>query len=130
MDYRRLNAVTIKDAYPIQRINESLDTLSRAKWFSIFEIGVGLLAGRVRQRSQTNVCVRGPWGLVLLASERVLAGLHWDILLVYLDDVRVFAKTVEEELVRLETVFQRLREAGLKPENFTFLGGACCTWGT
>lgn len=33
--------------------------------------------------------------------ERVLAGLQWDTLLVYLDDVIVFCKTVEEELKRL-----------------------------
>ena len=46
--------------------------------------------------------------------ERVLAGLQWETGLVYLNDVIIFAQTVEEELQRLEEVLQRLRKAGLK----------------
>ena len=46
--------------------------------------------------------------------EKVLTGLQWEILLVYLDDVIVFGRTVEEELERLHKVFGRLRSAGLK----------------
>jgi len=44
----------------------------------------------------------------------VLAGLTWETCLVYTDDVIVFAKSFEEHVVRLETVFHRLRTAGLK----------------
>jgi len=39
---------------------------------------------------------------------------HLDICLVYLDDIVVFATSAEEHLQRLEVVFQRLLEAGLK----------------
>ena len=46
--------------------------------------------------------------------EQVLAGMHWKILLVYLDDVIVFAKTFEDEMKYLEMVFQRFRKANLK----------------
>ena len=46
--------------------------------------------------------------------ERVLAGLQWETALVYLDDVIVFAQSVQEELQRLEVVLQCLRQAGLK----------------
>ena len=46
--------------------------------------------------------------------ENVLKGLQWEILLVYLDDVIVFGKTVEDELKRLCKVFERLRSARLK----------------
>ena len=46
--------------------------------------------------------------------ERVLSGLHWETLLVYLDDVIVFGKTIPEERCRLKVVFRHLREAGLK----------------
>ena len=52
--------------------------------------------------------------------DRTLAGLSWNICLYYLDDIIVFAKTWEEHLQRLETVFQRLQEANLK------LGSAKC----
>ncbi len=43
-----------------------------------------------------------------------LAGLHWSICLVYLDDVIIFSRTMEEHLQRLTEVFQCLRKAGLK----------------
>ena len=46
--------------------------------------------------------------------ERVLNGLQWRTALVYLDDVIVYGGTFEEELERLEEVFQRLRMARLK----------------
>ena len=44
----------------------------------------------------------------------VMSGLHLDICLVYLDDIVVYARSAEEHLRRLEVVFQRLLEAGLK----------------
>ena len=46
--------------------------------------------------------------------ERVLEGLHWKILLVYLDDIIIYEKTFGEELDRIEALFQRLRKAKLK----------------
>ncbi|XP_041462201.1 uncharacterized protein LOC121413446 [Lytechinus variegatus] len=61
----------------------------------------------------------------------VLRGLHWESVLVYLDDVIVFGRSFEEKLVRLRAVFDRLRAAGLKlrpdkcnffKEKVTFLG--------
>ena len=46
--------------------------------------------------------------------EKVLVGLPWEILLIFLDEIIVHAATFEEELNRLRLVFQRLREANLK----------------
>ena len=46
--------------------------------------------------------------------DRVLAGLHWEACLFYLDDIIVFASTLEEHLDRLRQVFERLRHAKLK----------------
>ena len=46
--------------------------------------------------------------------ERVLKGLHWSTCLVYLDDIIIFSKTIDEHLERLAEVFSRLRDAGLK----------------
>ena len=43
----------------------------------------------------------------------VLAGLQWSHCLVYLDDVIVLGRTFDEHLSNLESVFRRLREAGL-----------------
>ena len=46
--------------------------------------------------------------------EQILQGLSWTVCLVYLDDVIVHAKTLADKFKNLRTVFQRLREAGLK----------------
>ena len=46
--------------------------------------------------------------------DKVLSGLHWETLLVYLDDLIIFGRTVPEELSRLKQVFHRLRQANLK----------------
>ena len=54
--------------------------------------------------------------------DRVLAGLHWETCLFYLDDIIVFSPTWEEHLARLCEVFERLRQAELK------LGVAKCTF--
>ena len=53
---------------------------------------------------------------------RVLAGLHWETCLFYLDDIIVFSSTWEEHLTRLRQVFERLRHAKLK------LGADKCTF--
>ena len=54
--------------------------------------------------------------------DRVLAGLHWETCLFYLDDINVFSYTWEEHLARLREVFERLRHAKLK------LGATKCTF--
>ena len=54
--------------------------------------------------------------------DRVLAGLHWETCLFYLDDIIVFSSTSEEHLARLRQVFERLRHANLK------LGADNCTF--
>ena len=46
--------------------------------------------------------------------EKVMSGLQWEILLIYLDDIIVFGKTVTEMIERLQVVWSRLRQAGLK----------------
>ena len=54
--------------------------------------------------------------------DHVLAGLHWERCLFYLDDIIVFSSTWEEHLARLRQVFERLRHANLK------LGAEKCTF--
>ena len=46
--------------------------------------------------------------------DRILAGLHWEMCLFYLDDIIVFSSTWEEHLAGLRQVFERLRHANLK----------------
>ena len=41
IEYRHINDVTVKDAYPLPRIDESLDQLAGSKWFSFLELSAG-----------------------------------------------------------------------------------------
>ena len=41
IDYRRLNEATVKDAYPLPRIDEALDMLSMARWFHTMDLASG-----------------------------------------------------------------------------------------
>ena len=130
IDYRKLNEVTEKDAYPLPRIDDSLDALGGAKYFSTLDLASGYWQvemdedARAKSAFVTNSGLYEwnvlPFGLCNAPStfERlmdfVLAGLRWETLLVYLDDVIVFGRTVKESIDRLREVLIRFRNAGLK----------------
>ena len=46
--------------------------------------------------------------------ETVLSGLHWQVCLIYLDDIIIFGKTFNEMISNLDTVIQRFVKSGLK----------------
>ena len=130
VDYLKLNEATIKDAYPLPRIDESLDHLSGAQWFSTLDLCSGYWQVELEPDAKPKtafVTKRGlfkfnvmPFGLCNAPAsfkrlmETVLSGLQWDICLIYLDDIIVIAKSFEEMLQNLEKVFLRLSSAGLK----------------
>ena len=41
IDYRKLNTVIVKDAYPLPRIDDTLDLLSESRWFSTLDLASG-----------------------------------------------------------------------------------------
>lgn len=130
VDYRALNAVTVTDAYPLPRIDDTLDALSGVQWFSTLDLKSGYHQVEMAPEDKKKTAFsfgQGLWhfnvmpfGLCNAPScferlmERVLEGMQWKAALVYLDDVLVFGNTFEEELVRLTEVLRRLRTAGLK----------------
>ncbi|MCG8047963.1 MAG: RNase H-like domain-containing protein, partial [Candidatus Thiodiazotropha endolucinida] len=130
VDYRQLNDVTIKDAYPLPRIDESLDQLAGSKWFSCLDLSSGFWQVEMDENDKQKTAFttrRGlfefnvmPFGLSCAPAtferlmEVVLAGLHWKICLIYLDDIIVIGKTFEDMINNLECVFKRFEESGLK----------------
>jgi hypothetical protein len=130
IDYRRLNSVTVQDAYPIPRIDESLDTLAGSQFFSTLDLASGYWQVPLDEeaRDKSTFATRGglwkwkvlPFGLTSAPAtfqrlmETVLAGLHWKTLLLYLDDIIVIGPDFATHLARLEQVLQRLGTAGLK----------------
>ena len=130
VDYRRLNQVTVKDAYPLPKIEEAFDHLSGHAMFSTLDLSSGYWqVGMEEADKEKTVFVtrKGlyqfkvmPFGLCCAPAtferlmETVLAGLQWDKCLVYLDDIIVVGKSFEDMLENLGEVFLRLRQAGLK----------------
>ena len=130
IDYRKVNGVTVKDSYPLPRIEDYLAALSGSQWFCTLDLASGYwqveMAEKDKEKTafstgsdlyQFNVM---PFGLCNAPAtferlmERVLVGLPWQILLIFLDNVIVHAKSFEEVVRCLRLVFERLQSANLK----------------
>ena len=131
IDFRQLNAATVKDAHPLPRIDDLLDALHGARWFSTLDLKSGYWQVPIMERDTEKTAFRTssgqlykfnqvPFGLCNAPAtfsrlmDCILSGLHWETCLFYLDDIIVFSTTWEEHFVRLRQVFERLRHANLK----------------
>ncbi len=130
VDYRQLNSKTRKDAFPLPRIEELLDTLTGARWFSTLDLASGYNQVPVTEgdKQKTAFCTpfglfewnRMPFGLCNAHStfqrlmERLFGDQQCQSLLLYFDDIIVFSSSVEQHLEWLEVVLGRLEREGLK----------------
>lgn len=130
IDYRKLNEVTQKDAYPLPRIDDALDCLSKASWFSTLDLASGYWQVEVDPKDKPKTAFITRQGLFEFnvlsfglcnspgtfqrLMDLVLADLQWTTCLVYLDDIIVFGRTFHEHLSRLDEVLTKLRQANLK----------------
>jgi RNase H-like domain found in reverse transcriptase/Reverse transcriptase (RNA-dependent DNA polymerase) len=129
VDYRRLNAVTVRDLYPLPCMDECIDSLGEAKIFTTLDCNSGYwqIPARPEDREKTTftshegLCwfLHMPLGLRNAPAtfkrfvDITLSGLTWKICLVYLDDIIVFSKTPTEHMALLDAVLHRLYRAGL-----------------
>jgi len=130
VDYRRLNTITYKDSYPLPLIDNCLNALAGSSWFSVFDLRAGYhnIPIAEEDRDKTAFVTRSgcyrftvmPFGLTCAPSvfqrlmDFVLCGLSHITCLVYLDDIIIFGRTFEEQLIRLSEVFDRIKTANLK----------------
>ena len=131
VDFRQLNAATVKDAHPLPQIDDLLDSLHGARWFSTLDLKSGYWQVLIMERDKEKTAFRTisgqlyefnqvPFSLCYAPAtfsrlmDRVLSGLHWETCLFYLDDIIIFSSTWEEHLACLWQVFERLRHANLK----------------
>ncbi|CAF1481864.1 unnamed protein product [Rotaria sordida] len=129
IDYRKLNAVTIRDAYPIPRIDDTLDALEEAKFISTLDLRSGYWQVEMDPKSQAMTAFishKGlfefkvmPYGLMNAPAtfqrlmDIVLAGLKWQYCLVYIDDVIIYSSSFNQHIKDLTDVFEALRKANL-----------------
>lgn len=128
-DYRKLNSVTVPDRYPLPRIDDLLDRLGGACIFSTLDLASGYWQVRVRDEDIIKTAFRTAFGLyewlvmpfgltnapatfqrLMDATLRDLIG---PFVLVYLDDVIVFSRSIDEHVSHLRAVFDRLHAANL-----------------
>ena len=126
--------MTKSDTFPLPRIDDLLDLLGDAKYFTTLDLASGYWQVKMAQFAKEKtafVTHQGlhefqvmPFGLRNAPSvfqrlmQRVLAGLNPengpDYVSVYLDDILIFSRTLEDHLKHLMEVFKRLLAAGLK----------------
>lgn len=130
VDYRTLNRRTIPDQYTVPRIDDALDCLTGSKWFSVLDLRSGYYQIPMAEEDEEKtafICPLGfyqfermPQGITGAPAtfqrlmEKAVGDMHLLEVIVYLDDLIVFGKTLDEHEQRLLKVIDRLEEAGLK----------------
>ena len=129
VDYRRLNAVSKRDVYPLPRMDDVFDRLAGANYFSTLDLANGYWQVPVAEKDRQKTAFvtpdglfefnRMPFGLANAPAtfqrlmDQVLKRLKWTACLVYLDDILVFGKSFEEHQCRLDLVLTALSKANL-----------------
>ncbi len=128
VDFRELNAHTVKDKYPMPRIDDQLDRLGRGKFFTSLDLASGFHQIPIHDNSihKTGFVtpeghfeyLRMPFGLANApavfqrAINAALGDLKYTMALVYMDDILIPSETVEQGLDYLKQVLDVLRVAG------------------
>ena len=131
VDFRKLNSKTVKDAYAIPRIEDSLHLLAGSKYFSKLDLRCGYWQVEIDEEDKAKTAFQVgslgffefhcmPFGLCNAPAtfqrlmERCMGDMNLRECLIYLDDVIIFSSSFEEHIERLEAVFSRLQEHNLK----------------
>lgn len=128
VDYRRLNAITKDQVYPLPNIEERVELVSRATFISTLDLVRGYWQVPLTERASRYAAFVTPFGVyqpVTMAfglknapfcfsrlMDRVLEGLE-EFAVPYLDDVAVFSNDWESHLQHTRTVLERIKGAGL-----------------
>ena len=129
IDYRALNRQTIKDRYPLPRIDTLMDRLGQAKIFTKLDLASGYhqiaMEGNSIYRTAFTTPL-GQWEFLVMPfglcnapatfqrlMNKVFAAEVNDFILVYLDDILIFSNSIEEHWKHLKIALERLREAKL-----------------
>jgi hypothetical protein len=130
VDYRKLNAITKKDRYPLPLIDEVFERLSKARIFTKLDIRQGFHRIRMHQDSEdltTFRCRYGtfkykvmPFGLTNgpATFQRLINDIFMDsldeFLIAFIDDLLIYSDNEIEHEAHVKKVLERLREAGLQ----------------
>ncbi|KAL7291073.1 hypothetical protein TKK_0015204 [Trichogramma kaykai] len=130
LDFRALNDKMISDTYPLPNITEIFDQVGSARYYSVLDLAWGFWQIRLDSRDAHKCAfstpfghyqfIRMPFGLKNAPATfqwlmgTVLKGLQGNILFVYVDDIVIYANSIEEHNDKFNQLATRLREANLK----------------
>ncbi|GBG60083.1 hypothetical protein CBR_g414 [Chara braunii] len=130
IDYRKLNAQTVKNAGPLPRIDDLLERLGSANFFSKLDLKSGYHQISIRPQDRYKTAFKTPYWLfewvvmpfgltntpttfqATMTNE--FRAMLDRFVLVYLDDILVYSRTLEEHLDHLRRVLETLRRAKFK----------------
>lgn len=139
VDFRRLNALTIGDAFPIPRIDEILDQLGRSRYYTTLDLASGYHQVPIKPEDCEKTgfstdkghfeFVKMPFGLCGAPStfqrlmNNVLMGINGTRAFVYLDDIIIYATDLQDHEEKLREVFSRFKKYNLQlqPSKCQFL---------
>ena len=130
LDFRALNEKTISDAYPLPNITEIFDQVGGAKYYTVLDLASGFHQIKMDPADAHKTAFSSPFGhfefkrmpfglsnapaTFQRLMDNLLRGLQGNTLFVYLDDIVVYADSIEEHNDKINELFSRLRKAGLK----------------
>jgi hypothetical protein len=128
IDYRKLNAITVKNVYPVPRIDQLLDQLHGAKVLSVCDLSDAYRNLRVKEGDEWKTAFHTPFGLFewrvvtfgLCNAPAAFQRLMHDVTrqlpwcLCYLDDCLIASRSIEEHEQHLRELFALFRKHALK----------------
>ncbi|WMV13478.1 hypothetical protein MTR67_006863 [Solanum verrucosum] len=129
IDYRQLNIITIKNRYPLPRIQDLFDQLKGAKVFSKIDLRSGYHQLRVRENDIPTTVFRTRYGhyeflvmpfrlknahaVFIDLMNRVFKPYLDQFVVVFIDDILIFSRSNEDHNKHLRIILQILREKEL-----------------
>jgi hypothetical protein len=126
VDYRALNKVKIKNSYPLPRIDDIFDQLTSAKFFTKIDLRSGYHQIRLDKDAIPKTAFRTRYGLLqftvipfgLSNSPSTFMALMNDVfhthrdsfVIIYLDDILIYSRTIEDHLLHLRKILVLLRQ--------------------
>ncbi|WVZ93867.1 hypothetical protein U9M48_039820 [Paspalum notatum var. saurae] len=130
VDFRRLNAYTIKNKFPIPIVEELFEELHGAQWFTTLDLRSGFHQILVAEEDRYKTAFQThqghyeykvmPYGLTSAPAtfqsvmNFILASLLRKCAVVFIDDILIYSKSIQEHAQHVQQVFQLLREHQFK----------------